>query len=159
MCSIYPGIKLEPALGTLEDKIEHLSSYAHVVHTTAEQVISHRRKNENVFKMSKDEKCMWKACKNTVFHCQICKFARFLLPPLSWLLKLPINDRALQSAISCSTLPFALAYYFISQGALWFVSFHFYFSCHYHKHLIKPLLMSYIKMTHSEWKILRATRI
>ena len=33
MCSNYPGIKLEPALGTLEDKTEHLSSYAHLVHT------------------------------------------------------------------------------------------------------------------------------
>ena len=65
-------------------------NYAHVVHTTAEQVISRRRKNENVFKMSKDEKCTCKACKNTVFHCQICKFVGFLLPSSSWLLKLPI---------------------------------------------------------------------
>ena len=76
MCSNYPGIKLEPALGTLEDKIEHLSSYAHVAHTTAKQVISRRRKNENVFKMSKDEKCTCKACKNTFFslsNIQICK--------------------------------------------------------------------------------------
>ena len=48
MCSNYPGIKLEAALGTLEDKIEHLSSYAHVVHTPAKLVISCRRKNENV---------------------------------------------------------------------------------------------------------------
>ena len=40
MCCNYPGIKLEPALGTLEDKIEHLSSYAHIVQTTAKQVIS-----------------------------------------------------------------------------------------------------------------------
>ena len=38
MCSNYLGIKLEPALGTQEDKIEHLSSYAHVVHTTAKLV-------------------------------------------------------------------------------------------------------------------------
>ena len=90
MCSNYPGIKLEPALGT-EDKIEHLSSYAQVVHTPAKQVISRRRKNENVFKMSKDEKCTCKACKNTVLHCQICKFVRFLLPSSSWLLKLSIN--------------------------------------------------------------------
>ena len=59
------------------------------VHTTAKQVISRRRKNENVFKMSKDEKCTCKACKNTVFHCQICRFVRFLLPSSSWLLKLP----------------------------------------------------------------------
>ena len=92
MCSNYPGIKLEPALGTLEDKIEHLSSYAHVVHTTAKQVISRRRKNENVYKMSKNEKCTCKACKNTVFHCQLCKFVWFLLPSASWLLKLPIID-------------------------------------------------------------------
>ena len=49
-----------------------------------------RRKNKNVFQMSKDEKCTCKACKNTVFHCQICKFAGFLLPSWSWLLKLPI---------------------------------------------------------------------
>ena len=90
MCSNYPGIKLEPALGTLEDKIEHLSSYAHVVHTTAKQVISRRRKNENVFKMSKDEICTCKACKNTVFNCQICKFVGFLLPSSWWLLKLPL---------------------------------------------------------------------
>ena len=36
-------------------------------------------------------KCTCKACRNTVFHCQICKFVRFLLPSSSWLLKLPIN--------------------------------------------------------------------
>ena len=90
MCSNCPGIKLEPALGTLEDKIEHLSSHAHIVHTTAKQIISCRRKNENVFKMSKNEKCTCKACKNTVFHCQICKFVGFLLPFSSWLLKLTI---------------------------------------------------------------------
>ena len=79
------------ALGTREDKIEHLSSYAHVVQTTAKQVISRRRRNENVFKMSKDEKCTCKACKTIVFHCQICKFVGFLLPSRSssWLRKLP----------------------------------------------------------------------
>ena len=63
-----------------QDKIEHSSSYAHVVHTTAKQVISRHRKNENVFKMSKDEKCTCRACKNTIFHCQICKFVGVLLP-------------------------------------------------------------------------------
>ena len=91
MCSNYPGIKLEPALGTLEDKIEHLSSYFHVVHTTAKQVVSPCRKNENVYKMSKIEKCTCKACKNAVFHCQTCKLVGFLLPSSSWLLKLPNN--------------------------------------------------------------------
>ena len=98
MCSNYPGIKLEPALGTYED----LSSYAHVVHTTAKQAISRRRKNENVFKLSKDEKCTCKACKNTVFHCQICKFVGFLLPSSSWLLKLPI----MMSPLRQITVPF-----------------------------------------------------
>ena len=92
MCSNCPGIKLEQALGAYEDKIEHLSSYADVVPTTAKQVISRRRKNENVFKMSKDEICTCKACKNTVFHCQICKFVEFLLPSSSWLLKLPFKN-------------------------------------------------------------------
>ena len=67
-----------------------MSSYAHDVHTTAKQVISRRRKNENVYKMSKNEKCRCKAGKNTVFHCQICKYVGFLLPSSSWLLKLPI---------------------------------------------------------------------
>ena len=67
------------------------------IHTTAKQVISRRRKNENVFKMSRDDKCTCKACKNTVFHCQICKFVVFLLPSSSWLLKLP-NERR-----ECST--------------------------------------------------------
>ena len=70
-----------------------MSSYAHIVHTTAKHVISRRGKNENVFKMSKNETCTCKACKNTVFHCQICKFETFLLPSSSWLLKLPNNDR------------------------------------------------------------------
>ena len=87
MYSNCPVIKLEPALGTKEDKIEHLSSYADVVHTTAKQVISRRRKNENVFKMSKDEICTCKACKNIVFHCQICKSVGFSLPSSLWLLK------------------------------------------------------------------------
>ena len=76
MCSNCPGIKLEQALGAKEDKIEHLSSYADVIHTTAKLVISRRRKNENVFKMSKDEICTCKACKNTacfpLSNMQIC---------------------------------------------------------------------------------------
>ena len=41
--------------------------------------------------MSKDEKCTCKACKNTIFHCQICKCVGLLLPSSSWLLKFP-ND-------------------------------------------------------------------
>ena len=82
MYSNYPGSKLEPALGKKFN--------IHVVHTTAKQVIACRRKNENVFKMSKDEICTCKACKNTVFRGQICTFEGFLLPSSSWLLKLSI---------------------------------------------------------------------
>ena len=55
------------------------------------QVISRRRKNENVVKMSKDEKCTCKACKSIVFHCQICKFVEFLLPSSSWLLFIKLD--------------------------------------------------------------------
>ena len=49
-------------------------SSVHVDHTPAKQVISRRRKNENVFKMSKNEKCTCKACKTTSFlsNMQIC---------------------------------------------------------------------------------------
>ena len=42
-------------------------------------------------KCQKMKNCTCKACKNTVFHCQICKCVRFLLPSSSWLLKLPNN--------------------------------------------------------------------
>ena len=76
MCSNYPRIQLEPALQR-SGKIQHLSSYAHVVHTTAKQVISRRGKNENVCEMYKNEKCTCKACKTTVFSCQICEFVTF----------------------------------------------------------------------------------
>ena len=69
--------------------IEHLSSY--VIHSTAKQVITRRRKNENVYEMWKNENCTCKACKNIVFHCQICKFVTFLSSSSSWLLKLPIS--------------------------------------------------------------------
>ena len=42
-------------------------------------------------KCEKNEICTRKACKNTIFHCQKCKFVGFLLPSSSWLLKLPNN--------------------------------------------------------------------
>ena len=69
MCSNYPypGINLEY-------KIEHLSSYTQVVHTTTKQIISRRGKNENVCEMFKNDKCTCKACRTIVFHRQICKF-------------------------------------------------------------------------------------
>ena len=70
-----------------------MSSCAHVVLTTAKQVISRRRKNEIVCGMSKNEKCTCKAWKSIVFHCQICKFVTFLSPLSSWLRKLPTDER------------------------------------------------------------------
>mgnify|MGYP000034810819 FL=1 len=69
-------------------------SYAHVVNTTEKQVISRRRKNENVCNILKNEKCTCKACKTSGLHCQICKFVTYLLPSSSWLLKLPIIKKA-----------------------------------------------------------------
>ena len=60
-------------------KIEHSSSYAHVFHTTAKQVISHHGKNENVCEMNKNERCTCKACKTIVFHFQVFKFVMFLV--------------------------------------------------------------------------------
>ena len=76
-------------------RLEHKETKLNICHRigarrphNCKQVISRRRKNENVFKMPKDEKCTCKAYKNSVFHCQICKFVGFLLPSSSWLLKL-----------------------------------------------------------------------
>ena len=78
-------------LGHKKKKLNICHYMLHVVHTTAKQVISRRRKNENVCEMWKIEKRTCKACKNTVFQCQICKFVGVLLPSSSWLLKLPID--------------------------------------------------------------------
>ena len=49
-----------------------MSSYAHVVHTTAKQVISRRGKNENICKMSKNESARAKRAKLLFF---IAKYA------------------------------------------------------------------------------------
>ena len=72
MCSNYHGIKLEPALGTWEDKLEHLSSYFHLIHTTAKQVISRRRKDANVYKMSKMKNAPCKKYCFSLSNRQIC---------------------------------------------------------------------------------------
>ena len=92
-----------------QDKIEHLSSYTHVVHTSAKKVISRHRKNENAFKMSKDEKCTCKACKNTAFHCQICKFVGFVLPLSSWLLSATRRTHCFCILNMETTVPFGRA--------------------------------------------------
>ena len=103
MRSNHPGIKLEPALGTQEDKIEHLSSYAHVVHTTAKQVISRRRKNENVFKMSKDEKMHVQSVQKYCFSLSNMQICGVLLPSSSWFLKLPIREFKIYDATLVKT--------------------------------------------------------
>ena len=72
--------------------------------STQRQNRSFRRKNKNVFKMSKDEKCTCKSCKNTVFYCQICKFVGFLLPSSLWLLKLPIILVAVAVTVTASSV-------------------------------------------------------
>ena len=74
--------------------------------TSSTQIISRRRKNEYVFKMSKNEKGTCKACKNTVFLCQICKFVGFLLPSSSWLPKLPIIE--MDRRVTSSDFQFSL---------------------------------------------------
>ena len=43
-------------MGRLKEKIENLESNAHVVHTTAKQVISRLGKNENAVEMYRNEK-------------------------------------------------------------------------------------------------------
>ena len=104
MCSNCPGIKLEqrlssdffPGKGSCDTGYWGIrrQNWTFVILWSRrplnwKHVISRRGKNENVFKMSKDEKCTCEACKNTVFHCQISKFVMFLLPSSSWLHKLP----------------------------------------------------------------------
>ena len=56
----------------------------------------------------KNENCTCKACKTIVFHCQICKFVRFLLPSSSWLRKLPnsTSGSEILAPRPCMTDPF-----------------------------------------------------
>ena len=49
------------------DRIEHLSSYAHVVHTTAKQVISRRRRTRTSSKCQKMKNARAKRAKILVF--------------------------------------------------------------------------------------------
>ena len=74
--------------------IEHLSSYAHVVHATVKQVISRRSKNENVFKMSKDEKVHVQSVQKFCFSLSNMQICGFLLPPSSWLLNSLLSGKS-----------------------------------------------------------------
>ena len=88
MCPNYIGIEFSgTSASEIIRQIGHLSSYAHVVRTTAKLVISRRGKNENVWEMFENDKCTNKACKTIVIHCKICKFLMFLVQSSSWLLK------------------------------------------------------------------------
>ena len=58
-------------------------------------VVERTRTSSKCQKMRK--KCTCKARKNTVFHCQMCKFVGFLLPSLSWLLKIPFKSKGVTS--------------------------------------------------------------
>ena len=88
-CALLTILELDWNQRLGQDKIEHLSAQLQ------KKVISRHRKNENVFKMSKDETCTCKACTNTVFHCQICKFVETTAVPFG-------------RAISVRQLPFAV---------------------------------------------------
>ena len=90
MCSNYPGNKLEQALRTRGDKIEHFFIVcSHRPHNCKTGHFTSQKERERL----QNEECTCKACKNTVFHCQICKFVGFLLPSSSCLLKLPITSK------------------------------------------------------------------
>ena len=64
MCSSCPEIKLEPVLGTSEDKIEHLSSYGH-------------EKNESVFKLEKMKNARARRAKMLFFIVKYANLWRF----------------------------------------------------------------------------------
>ena len=99
----YPGIKLEPVLQMKGDKIKDLLSYAHVVHTTPKQVISHHEKNESACEKCKNGKCMRK---NIVLHCQTCQFVMFLLLSSLWFFKRSSDDltsELLLTSFQCNT--------------------------------------------------------
>ena len=65
-----------------------MSSYGHVVHTTAKQVISRRRKNENVYEISEMKTARAKRAKLLFLTIKDANVTSFL-PSSSWLHKLP----------------------------------------------------------------------
>ena len=90
MCSNYPGIKLEPALGTLEDKLKichHMLTSSTQLQNRPFHVVERTRTSSKCQKM---KNARAKRAKILFFYCQICKFVGFLLPSSSCLLKLSI---------------------------------------------------------------------
>ena len=95
MCYNYPRIKLEPAFRTLEDKTEHLSSHAHVVHTTAKHVISRRRKTRTSSKCQKMKNARAKRAEVMFFflsNLQICRVLVSIVVLVA--LKLPLGNQS-----------------------------------------------------------------
>ena len=94
MFSNYPGIKSEQALlsgkNTNVNICHHMLTSSTQLQNMSFHVVERTRTSS---KRQKNEKCTCKACKNTVFHCQICRFVTFLMPSSLWLLKLPISER------------------------------------------------------------------
>ena len=77
-------------------RLEHKKSKLNICHhmLTSSTQLQNRsfrvvERTRTSSKCQKIKKCTCKACKNTVFHCQICKFGGFLLLSSSWLLQLP----------------------------------------------------------------------
>ena len=85
------GLIWNQRLGHKKTTFEHLLSDAQVVHTTAKQLISRRRKNENVRAKCQNMKNARAMRAKILFF--IVKYANlwgFVLPSSSWLLKLPV---------------------------------------------------------------------
>ena len=79
-------------------RLEHRKTKLNICHHMPTSSIQLQNSSSHVVertrtstKCQKNEKCTCKACKNIVFHCQLCKFVGFLLPK-SWLHKLPIRE-------------------------------------------------------------------
>ena len=116
-----------------------MSYCAHVVLTTAKQVISRRRKNENVCGMSKNKKRTCKACKSIVFHCQIFKFVTFL----SRRRRVCVNS-LMPSEVRqpCSIESLSMQRFWATDGHWKCTVFLFYSSWHYHIYIFKSLCAS-----------------
>ena len=127
----YPEIKSEPALGTRQNWTFCHQMPRHVVHTAAKKVISRHWKNENVFKMSKDEKCTCKACKiffSSLSNMQICVVFVAVVVVIAWAPYFSATQRThcfcipnmettlpCGRAISVRQLPFAI----LSDNVFW----------------------------------------
>ena len=74
------------------EKIDHLSSYAHVVHTTAKQIIHVVERTKTSSKCQKMKKARAKRAKIMFFIVKYANLRGLLLPSSSWLLKLPMRE-------------------------------------------------------------------